>query len=391
MPVLLTMGFRPFFLLAGLHGVVAMVFWGVWLGVHAAGGTILGLSIDTPPYVWHAHEMLFGFVSAAIAGFLLTAVPNWTGTQPLRGGPLALLVAVWLIGRAALWSSAFLPPAVVLVADAVFLPLLAAFLAVPLVRAGKWRNLGVLALLGGIALANLLSHLGMIGVLDDGGHLGRVLAVDGVVALMVVIGGRITPAFSRNWLRSHGHADADAVMPPRPLDLAAVLATVAVFVGDAAGTPQITGVLAVVAAVATGTRLVWWKGWRVGAEPLLWVLHLGAAWITLGFALRAAALLGAGISESAALHAHTAGAVGTLVLGVMCRAALGHSGRPLTAGWPLGAAFILVGIAATVRIGGPLLLPAEYLGTMIVAAFAWIAAYSIFTAIFTPILVRPSR
>lgn len=386
---LLSAGFRPFFLLAAAHAVTAMAFWLGWLAVHLLNGAVTELSIGMPPHVWHGHEMLFGFVSAAVAGFLLTAVPNWTGTAPLAGRQLGVLVAVWLAGRAAVWLSASLPPLLVVVADAAFLPLLAAALAGPLVRAGKARNAGFLVLLAVLTAALLTSHAGIYGWLDDGGTLGRLLAIDVAAVMMVVIGGRITPAFSRNWLRARG---GDLPATPATLDKAAVASVVLVLVADALSpllgdTPR--GVLAVLAGIVLLARLATWRPARVRAEPLLWVLHLGALWLAAGFALRGGALLGGWMTETTALHAHTVGAAGTLILGVMSRATLGHTGRPLTADGLLTAAFAAVTAAALARLLPPVLWPSVYLEAMVVAGLLWCLAAGLFLARLTPALVLP--
>lgn len=386
---LLSAGFRPFFLLAAVHAVAAMAFWLVWLGIHLLNGAIAELSIGMPPHVWHGHEMLFGFVSAAVAGFLLTAVPNWTGTAPVSGRRLGLLVAAWLAGRGAVWASAALPPVLVVAADAAFLPLLGLMLAGPLVGAGKLRNTGFLVLLAVLSSALLLSHAGIYGWLDDGGFIGRLIAVDVAAVMMAVIGGRITPAFSRNWLRARG---GDLPMTPTALDRAAILMAALVLASDVLSpwlSDTTRGVPALIAGGLLLVRLAVWRGWRVRTEPLLWVLHLGALWLAVGFLLRGGALTWAWMPETTALHAHTVGAAGTLVLGVMSRATLGHTGRPLSADGVLTSAFVLVSLAALCRLIPPLAWPGVYLEAMVVAGLLWCAAAGLFLLRMTPALVAP--
>ncbi|MGC2857516.1 NnrS family protein [Novispirillum sp. DQ9] len=387
-PLMLSLGFRPFFLLAGLHAAGALALWALWLGIHQAGGLVDAVTLAPPPFQWHAHEMLFGFATAAVAGFLLTAVPNWTGTAPIQGWRLGLLVAAWLAGRAAVWFSAGLPAPLVLAVDAAFLPLLAAMQGPAIVRAGKPRNLVFVALLLALAAANVLSHLGMMDVLDGGPQAGQRLAVGVLVVMMTVIGGRVTPAFTGNWLRARG---VEPGATPAWLNAAAIATAVAWGIGDAVAAPDaLRGAVAALAAVATFARLATWRGWLTAREPLLWVLHLGGLWLGLGFALNAAHLLGAdAVPAGAALHAFTAGAAGTLILGVMSRATLGHTGRALTADRLLTAAFVLVALAAAFRVLAPIFAPQWYLGAMVTGGVLWVAGYGLFVVRFAPMLTAP--
>lgn len=384
--LLLAMGFRPFFLLAGLHGAVALALWALWLSAPLAGGDVEAAILAPSPFQWHAHEMLFGFAAAAVAGFLLTAVPNWTASPPIQGGRLALLVAAWLAGRAAVWMSAALPGWLVLVVDVAFFPLLALMLAPGLIRAGKPRNAVFIALLLLFAAASLLSHLGMMGLLDAGPQAGQRLAVDVLVVMMTVIGGRITPAFTGNWLRARGQQPGTT---PGWLNAATIGAAVGVLLAGLLGLPDVVrGLLAAVAAVLTLARLATWRGWAVLSEPLLWVLHVGALWLAVGFALTAAALLGGPVPAAAALHAFTAGAAGLLIIAVMSRATLGHTGHPLASGRLLTAAFLFIIAAAALRVFGPLVVP-SYLGAMAAAGALWVAGFGLFLVRFVPLLLAP--
>lgn len=398
-------GFRPFFLLTAAHASLTALVWAGWLGL-SAGGYELPLLSAPPPTLWHGHEMLFGFLSAAVAGFLLTAVPNWTGTPPVQGRPLMLLVGAWLLGRLAFWTSGMLPEWLVIVADLAFWPLLIGVIARALLKAPTPRNAPFVVLLSILALASLGDHLGLIGVLDDGGTTARHLAIDCAVLMMVIIGGRITPTFSRNWLVARGE-NAPKPAPAR-LDLVVIACVAVVAVLDLlCGILGITeGPLAALRAVLTGLsgllvayRLWCWQPWRVAAEPLLWVLHLGAAWIALGFALRAWALgfpllrvdLGL-IDETTALHMHLAGAAGTLILGVMGRASRGHSGLSLKASPLMAASYTLVGLSALIRVFGPLLFPQSYLTVVASAGALFSLAFMLFIYDFSPILsVQSSR
>ncbi|WP_019643912.1 NnrS family protein [Novispirillum itersonii] len=380
-------GFRPFFLAAGLHAAVSLIFWLVWLGVHHAGGTFVTLSVSPPPYIWHAHEMLFGFAGAAVGGFLLTAVPNWTGHRPVAGLRLAALVWLWLAGRIALWASAALPGPVVAGLDLLFLPALVTTLAGPVIRSGKRQNMAVIAVIALLWVAQILSHLGMAGILTDGGRAGRLMALDVLTLLMTVIGGRITPAFSRNWLSAQGLPLPPAV-PMVPWTPAALTGILIVLAGDLSAQPMLTAAGALLAAVALLVRLALWQGWRVRSEPLLLVLHLGALWLGVGYLLRGLAALSF-LPEAASLHALTTGAAGTLVLGVMCRAALGHTGRALSSSPGLTSAFALVSLAALLRVVVPVALPGFYMEGMLVAGAAWVAAFVLYVIHFLPILTTP--
>lgn len=391
-------GFRPFFLLAALHAAASGTVWAVWLGLNSLGHD-LALPIASPPTLWHAHEMLFGFLSAALTGFLLTAVPNWTGTAPVKGRWLLALVLLWLAGRIAFWLSGWLPPVAVIVADTAFWPLLIWLIGRALLKAPTKRNQPFLILLILLWTGNLADHLGIIGVLADGGSLARQTTLNIIVLMMVIIGGRITPTFSRNWLVSH-----QAVLPPETLpwlERASILSVVAVSLIDLLATalPEQAGLLirasiAALAAVLLGYRLWRWQPWRIAAEPLLWVLHLGAGWLALGFALRAYAMVSAAdilslpvLDLTAALHAHFIGAAGTLILGVMGRASRGHSGLSLTAGRLMSFSYLLAGCAAVVRIVGPLLWTSSPLVALSVAGTLFSIAYAVFLYDFIPVLL----
>ncbi len=396
-------GFRPFFLLTALHALSALLLWSIWLLLQDSTTPVDALSLSAPPFLWHAHEMLFGFLSAAIAGFLLTAVPNWTGTPPIQGRALALLVGLWLLGRFAFWSSALWPSWVVMVADLPFLPVLAWMISRALRHAQGKRNLPFIPLLAVLSLANLIDHASLLG-LWDAGTLGRTIALDCVVAMMVIIGGRIAPTFSRNWLMSRQRPHD--VLSPKALDIAAIGSAFLVLFSDvlalglslantATDLAIPRGLFLLLAGLMVALRLLFWKPWRVAAEPLLWVLHLGMLWVAIGFILRGYALLAPSwgafsLVESTALHAHMAGAAGTLILGVMGRASLGHSGRALTSDRLMIVSYGLVSLSATLRIVGPWLWPEVAPFAMTGAASAWVIAFALFLISFVPVLaLRP--
>lgn len=382
-PAVLRGGFRPFFLLAGLDAVFNMA---VWLLVyrHPDAWPPDGIA----PVYWHAHEMMFGFIAAAIGGFLLTAVPGWTNRPPYAGLPLAALVAVWLAGRVAMAATGDLSPVTVAVLDLAFFPALVLALAPPLLRAGQWRNLPFVPLLTFLFLADLLFHLGNLGIVANGQMIGLGLALDIVAILIVVIGGRIIPAFTRNGLLRQGVSIA---IPPRPwLDHAAVAAIVAVLLGDILF-PQspVNGAIALAAAAIQAARLAQWHGHRTLRDPLIWVLHIGYGWLVLALLLKGLWFVEGAAFAAKWIHAFTAGAFATMILAVMTRAALGHTGRGLTAPRPIAVAYLLVTLAALVRVFGGTLFPDSYDGIILAAGLIWIGAFGLFVLVYAPILLSP--
>ncbi|HXH04249.1 MAG TPA: NnrS family protein [Candidatus Competibacteraceae bacterium] len=379
--VLLDYGFRPFFLLAGGYAVLVLV---LWLG-RLAGADWPGAPRN--PLAWHVHEMLLGFIGAAIGGFLLTAVPNWTGRAPLTGTPLAALVLTWLAGRLAMAFSGALPAWLVAALDLPYLIALAMRTVGELRKAGNKGQYPLVAILGLLILSNTLFHLASAGALALSPLTPLYLILHLVVALVVLIGGRIIPAFTRNWMSAKGLKPLPVSRPP--VEIAAAALTVAtgladgVFPGSAA-----SGVLALAAAAAHGLRLSGWRGLATRREGLLAVLHLGYAWLVLGYVLLGLAALGLGASRSGALHVLTIGCLGTMVIAVMSRAALGHTGRKLHADRPLLLAYLLVSLGAAARLAAALA-PAHYWIWLGLAGLAWSAGFGLFFLRFWPILTRP--
>jgi len=370
-------GFRPFFLLAALHAGLAIPAWMALL--HGAG--VPGAPF--PPLAWHAHEMLYGFVLAAVAGFMLTAVPSWTGARGFAGTPLAVLVAVWLAGRAAVTLPLGLPATAVAALDLAFPVALALAITPSLLRSGNRRNLVFVALLALLFAANLRFHLA-----GGAGNAGLLLAVDSMLLMTAVVGGRVTPAFTSGWLKQRG-IDARIRSGTR-LDAAALAATAAVLVVDLLAPGGLAaGAIAAAASVLLAARLARWQGHRTVREPLLWVLHLGYAWLPVALALKAAALLGAPLPGASWLHALTAGGFATLILAVMSRAALGHTGRALVAPRGAVAAYLLLTAAALCRVFGPAIAPAAWTLWLGAAALLWTLAFAAFLASYAPILLRP--
>ena len=377
----LSYGFRPFFLFAGIYAVIAMAAWMAWFGWNGENA----LGTDFPPFLWHAHEMLFGYATATLAGFLLTAAPNWTGAQPVSGGPLALLAGVWAAGRAAVWFSAFLPPVLVAAADLAFPALLFAFM-VRALTGGSPRHMVFLAVLALLFAANAMVHLERLGFSDDTAAAGHRLAFDVFILLIAVIGGRVVPAFTRGALA--GESDP---LPPRPwLDGLAVFSVLAVLVADQLAPDQpAAGGLALGAAAINGLRLIHWRGWRVLDQPIVWILHLGYAWLVVGLAFKGLAQLSDAVDGTTALHVLSIGAIGSMTLGVMTRAGLGHTGRALKVTPAITFAYLLLSAAAVVRVGGPMFLEEFRQAAMVTAGVGWCVAFAVFTRVYWPILTGP--
>jgi uncharacterized protein involved in response to NO len=336
-------GFRPFFLFGAAWSALALP---VWLAAYAYGFSPAGA---LPALFWHAHEMVYGFGLAAVAGFLLTAIPNWTGRLPVRGAALGHLVALWMAGRVAM-----LVPAAALI-DLAFPAALIVVVARELIAGRNWRNLPMLGALALLFAGNLLFHLGA--------YAGLRLGLATLLMLIALVGGRIVPSFTRNWLAKSRRG----ARPPAPeslLDRAALLITLFALAAWAAAawTPPL-----ILAGLALAARLARWRGLATWREPLLLVLHAGYAWLALGLVLL-------GLDAPGALHALTVGAVGTMTLSVMTRASLGHTGRALVADHATCAIYALVTLAAVLRVAGTSLgMPALWL-----SGLAWIAAFGLF-------------
>lgn len=382
-------GFRPFFLGSAVYAALAMAAWMAWIASAAAGWSQSWLPVAGSPFAWHAHEMVFGFAGAAIGGFLLTAVPNWTGALPLSGLPLVLLFAAWLVGRVAMGFSALMPYPLAAALDVLFLPVLGAFAARQLFIRPALRNLVFLALLAAMTLCNVLFHLGNAGYLTVDPLAAIRAGVLIVVVMIAIIGGRIIPAFTHNWF--HGK-HASTPMPQRLpwLDNIALVSLVLFAAIDAGGgTTWLVGIAALIAALSNGARLVLWRGIFTREEPIVWILHVGYAWIVVGLGLAALSAFTEAVSSVLVSHAFGTGAVGTMIIAVMSRASLGHTGRRLIAPRTIVWAYYLVTLAAVLRVAGPLIAPQHYTTALTGAALAWIAAFALFAYVYAPILTTP--
>lgn len=387
---LLSFGFRPFFLLAGLYAVISMLAWIAWLMLHSANAVILAPTIAVPAHLWHGHEMLFGYASAVITGFMLTAVPGWTGARRVAGASLVVLVTVWIAGRIAVWFSAFLPAMFVGLVDMAYLPLLAGTIAMGLVKRPAPRNLIFLGLLAVLTMANGAVHGEWTGLTRNTASWGLAVAVITTTLLIVILGGRIVPSFTRNAIiRKAGENEL-----PRSiglLDKASIAGVAGVLVCYIFAVPDVvTGVTALLAAMANLTRLALWQWRSVLGAPILWSLHLAYLWIPVGLAAIAASMLGGWISHNAAEHLLAIGAIGGMTLAMMTRAPLGHTGRPLVVARPISVAYLLIAAAAVLRGFGLDIFPEHYFPVVFIAGGLWATGFSIFTIVYTPIVTGPS-
>lgn len=380
-PALLAHGFRPFFLGAGLWAWLAMLLWSgaLWQGA--------GLPTAFPPSVWHGHAMIFGFAGAAMAGFLTTAVPNWTGRMPIQGWPLGGLALLWVLGRLACLISGAIGPVAAMLLDLAFFVALTAAMGREIAAGRNWRNLPVLSAIAAVGVANLLVHLGPVAGVETG--YGLRLGAGTFAVLIALIGGRITPSFTRNWLAKRKSPRLPA--PAGRADKAALALTPAAMLAwTLAPAHPATGVLAALAAGANLVRLARWRGMLVAREPLLLVLHAGYAWLVVALAVLAAPTFGLALPLTGALHLLTVGAFGTMILAVMTRATRGHTGRELTADAATTAIFVAVGAAALLRLAAPLW-PSLYLDLLAASALVWIAAFVGFSLRYGPMLVTPRK
>ena len=379
-PPILQHGFRPFFLLAALWAPASLAIWLLALADGPVPPTAL------PLIAWHPHELLFGYAGAVVTGFLLTAVPNWTGRLPVAGALLLALCVLWLLARlAGLVGGAVLPLAAV-VLDTAFWVVLAAATGREVAVGGNWRNLPVIGLVGLLGIACLLSASEALGA--ETGPMGRRLALAVLLVLIGLIGGRVVPSFTRNWL-----AKQPAIQLPASFGqidrvaLALLVAAAALWV--ALPESRAAGAMLTVAGLATLVRLARWRGVATGAEPLVAVLHLGYAWLGAGLVLHGLGILFPdGPGRLATLHALSAGAIGTMTLAIMTRATLGHTGRTLTADRATVAIYIFVQAGAALRVSAPVL-PAVYAVSLTVAALLWGGAFALYVVRYGPMLLSP--
>lgn len=382
---LFSQGYRTFFLSAALYAIFVMTVWTGWLAIHAMGGYV-SLPVNMAPQLWHGHELIFGFGSAALGGFFLTAVPNWTGAKAAPGRFIALAAGIWLAGRVAMWFSGSLPPPAVALIDLTFLPLLGAKIATQLLKRPKPQNMMFLGLLAIVWLSNLDTHLEFIGWTETAGT-GLRAGLFGLVAMIAVLGGRVTPAFTRNAMQRDGRLTGQ----PRShvwLDVPGIALAIALPLVTLAMVPaRVAAAVAITSGLLQLARLSGWSGRFALYQPILLTLHVSFGLIGIGLVLIGLAGFGFG-SEVGALHVLAIGGVAGMVMAMKSRASLGHSGRPLRARGLVAVAYALLPLAAALRwIGSSL--PDYYFAANIAAGSVWIVAFTLSTAALWPAFFGP--
>ncbi|MCB8821462.1 NnrS family protein [Microvirga rosea] len=377
-PALLSYGFRPFFLFGSLYAGLAIL---AWLPMFYGE---LELSTAFAPRDWHIHEMLYGFLPAVITGFLLTAVPNWTGRMPLQGKPLLVLVLLWVVGRIAVTTSAWIGWGSATIIDSAFLLLVAAAMAREIIKGKNWRNLKVLIALGFLVVGNLLFHIEahFFGAADYGIRFG----IAATMMLIMLIGGRIIPSFTRNWLVRENPGRLPA--PFGPFDVVSMAAAgVALVAWIAAPEWNGTGAALMAAGVLQGARLARWAGERTWRDRLVLILHIAYAFVPLGFILTGLASLSL-LPAAAGIHAWSGGAMGVMTLAVMSRASLGHTGRALVASATIQGLYFLLVVGALARVCAAIH-PAWTTPLLHVAGLAWAGAFVGFAISYWRVFTRP--
>lgn len=372
---LFSAGFRPFFLGAS---ALAVIWMALWLSYLLAG---IPSHNNIMPVLWHGHEMLFGFAMAVIAGFVLTAMQNWTGLRLVTTAQLILLAILWLAARVAFAFSDALPLWLVSLLDLAFLPLLCLIVARTLIRAENRRNYSFIALLLAFWILNILLHLEFHDQLSGSGYVALDTAVLLVTTLLVFMGGRVIPFFTERRLPESTPSQWPWLNWASTLTVLAIIPFYLIAGRQAALAP-----LLLAAAALTAARLIAWKPWRTVSEPMLWVLHLGYAWIPVGLVLLALHSSGFGTPWTAGVHALMTGAMSTLILGMMARVALGHSGRSIAARPLIVASFVIITLAGIARVVAAILMTSGWL--LPAAGLLWALAYLLYVIVYTPILLR---
>ena len=376
----LNLGFRPFFTVAAAFAVLSML---AWTGVIVFGWQTEFTAL--PLTTWHAHEMIYGYALAVIAGFLLTAVKNWTGIQTLHGTPLLLLLLLWLAGRLLLFAGAAVPMHIIALVDSLFLVWLIGALLVPVIKVRQWKQLGIISKLVLLLLSNGVFYAGALGVIEDGMRIGLYSGIYLVIALIFVMGRRVMPMFIANGV---GYP---VQLKNRPwLDIASLVLFLVFWIADIVRPDTLpVALLAMALLVLHAVRLAGWYTPGIWKKPLLWVLYVGYGWLVAGFALKAAVVF-LGISPFLPLHAFTYGGIGMITLGMMARVTLGHTGRNVFDPPPvLFWMFAVLLFGAVIRVLLPLVDPLHYPTWIVLSQGLWIIAFSLFLAIFLSLLVRP--
>lgn len=382
-------GFRVFFLAAGLFALFAGLVWEAWLGAQFLGGEAREMPFAVPPHQWHAHEMIFGYAGTALGGFLLTAVPSWTGTQAARHAFVAVTAGVWLLGRVAVWYSGVLPAGMVAILDLAFLPILIAKIAAQLAKRPKPQNVMFVIFLSIVWIGNLLVHLEWMGVTQDTLETGMRAGLLGLCSMIAILGGRVTPGFTKNAMK---RAELPEESWPRPTETLgkvtmglSILLPLVVLLGLPG---SLVGAVAILSGLVQLARLSRWRGRWVLNQPILLALHLGMAMLAIGLLLWGLARFGIG-SETAALHVLGIGAVGGMTLAVMSRAILGHTGQALIAPGPVAAAYLLIAAGAVLRWIGSEISGDLYFPLVLLSGGCWILAFLLYTLSVLPVVTAP--
>jgi uncharacterized protein involved in response to NO len=383
-PVILTYGFRPYFFGAAVWVAIAMVLWVPML----SGRLALPTAFDAVS--WHAHEFLYGYLGAVVAGFLLTAVPNWTGRLPIVGWRLGALALLWLVGRVAVSVSAGMPAALIAAVDLAFPVLFAIAIGREIVAGRSWRNLFVLGMLSVFALGNALFHWEAARGEYAAQGFGLRLSLGAAVMMIAVIGGRIVPSFTRNWLAKRGPGRLPVPPMQRFDKIALAFLLVSLIAWVLLPGSVVTGVAMLVTGLLHTIRLLRWTGYRTYREPLVLVLHVGYAFLPLGALAMGAETLAPGpLSMAAAQHLWMGGAIGLMTLAVMTRATLGHTGQALSAGAGTVAIYSALVLAVLARVAAGAW-PGEAAILHSVSGLAWVAAFAGFAVLFGRLLLwRP--
>ncbi len=374
--------FRPFFIVAGIWATLAVPFW----ILNYFGLLIVADNFDI--LLWHQHEMLYGFIAAAITGFILTAIPNWTGRLPIKNKPLGFLVFLWIIGRIGFLTIPIIGAKVVALLDLPFLIILVLVILREIVSGKNWRNLPVIILISLFTLGNILVHLQLLDVIESA-ELGIRLSIFVLSILLALIGGRIVPSFTRNWL-SQNQVNR---FPSRAGIFDKVcLVSLVVFVIAQIITPyhQLTSLLALLAGLLHGIRLIRWKVWLTLSEPLIWILHVGYMWLSVALVLIGLAGLTDFVPYTSSYHALTIGAFSTMILGVMTRVSLGHTGRTLKATFGTTTIYVFITIASVLRVSESFLNDSRNLILSFSGIF-WTLSFALFVFIYFPILTQPRK
>jgi len=373
-PVFFEMAFRPFFLLAPL---AALGLLGLWISYYA--GWLL-TSNYWHGQTGHSHEMIYGYAAAIVAGFLLTAARTWTGLNTIKGKPLMVLVLVWLLGRILPWLD--IDKNIIAVVDLAFLPIVIVALAIPIIKIGQKRNFIFLPILMLLWIGNLMMHLQQLNITQSGAHAGIYLGLDLIILLIITLGGRVIPMFTGNGIGEH-------IERTPKWDVLAILTGILYVIAHQINFQgQLLIAASLLAFVVHSIRVWHWYHPKIWRKPLVWILHLSYYWIVLGFLLMSGAAMGYW-SLFLALHGFTVGGISGMILGMISRVSLGHTGRALEPPKLVVLGFMLLTVAAIVRVLIPLFLPNLYSASVIVSGACWVVALLVYVISYFKILVLP--